>query len=221
MRSTRRKVLRGAGSMVGLIAAAVAGGVGWLSWKSREDPLDYPWLSASSGKVLPLTPSCDSSAATPAQTEGPFYTPNTPKRTNLREPNMSGTPLLLEGYVRTTDCRAVSGAVLDVWSCDDNGVYDNDGYRLRGHQYTDADGRFRLETIRPAHYKGVGFLRTSHLHIKLQGPHTRLLTTQLYFPDDPHNANDGIFNSALLMQTERRVDGAIEARFDFVLKSTV
>ena len=43
----------------------------------------------------------------------------------------------------------VAGALLDLWHCDAAGVYDNDGYRLRGHQFSDAEGRFVFETIVP------------------------------------------------------------------------
>ena len=59
-----------------------------------------------------------------------------------------GEPMLLEGRVLDTKCRPVPGAVLDFWSCDGEGEYDNDGMRLRGHQFADDEGRYRIETSR-------------------------------------------------------------------------
>jgi protocatechuate 3,4-dioxygenase beta subunit len=120
--------------------------------------------------------------------------------------------MVLSGRVLTTNCTPLAGAVLDFWHADDGGNYDNAGYLFRGHQFADSDGRFQLETILPGLYPG----RTRHFHVKVQGSETALLTTQLYFPGEPGNAGDGIFNEALLMETEETADG-ITGVFDFVL----
>jgi len=224
MSTKRRTILKLVGGTVGAVEAAAAGGAGWMHWVSREvrHGYDYPSASGSgAGRSLAATPGCGDVEATEAQTQGPFYTPGTPERSNLREPGMAGVPLAVRGRVLTTDCRPVAGAVLDVWSCDGEGTYDNDGFRLRGHQFTDANGRFLIETVKPSAYGGFGFMRTPHLHIKLQGRDTRLLTTQLYFPGEPLNAEDGIFSEALLMDTREGPDGTIEGRFDFVLAPAV
>ncbi|MEM9302908.1 MAG: intradiol ring-cleavage dioxygenase [Pseudomonadota bacterium] len=218
MKSKRRTLLKLVGGTIGATVAGAGGAVGWLFWQSRERPLHYSFAAASMSPVaLEPTPDCAGYEATRAQTQGPYYTPDTPHRSNLREPGMAGLPLVVEGRVLTTDCLPVPGAVLDVWSCDAAGVYDNEGFRLRGHQFTDNDGRFRLETIKPAAYTDFGFSRTPHLHVRVQGPGTRLLTTQLYFPDEPMNASDGIFSESLLMATTE-TDGDLHARFDFVLR---
>lgn len=164
--------------------------------------------------VLAPTPVCadDDDAPTRAQTAGPFYTPDSPLRTNLREPGMVGTPLRVEGFVLTTGCAAIAGALVDFWQCDDAGVYDNQGYRLRGHQFSDDQGRYVLETIVPGLYPG----RTRHIHVRVQPANGSILTTQLYFPDEAANARDGIFHPALLMQTVEDGDG-MAATFNFVL----
>jgi protocatechuate 3,4-dioxygenase beta subunit len=120
--------------------------------------------------------------------------------------------MVLTGRVLTTDCQPIAGAVIDFWHADDAGTYDNSGYLFRGHQFADVDGRFQLETVVPGLYPG----RTRHFHVKVQGPETALLTTQLYFPDEPDNARDGIFNAALVMETAETADGVF-ATFDFVL----
>jgi protocatechuate 3,4-dioxygenase beta subunit len=151
-------------------------------------------------------------AATPSQTEGPYYKPNTPMRASLLEPGMPGTKLVIEGSVLTTGCKPVPRAMLDFWQADATGRYDNAGYRLRGHQLTDESGRYRLETIVPAEYPG----RTRHIHVKIQAPGQPALTTQLYFPDGAENRRDSIFDPALVMRV-RDADGGRLATFDFIL----
>lgn len=170
--------------------------------------------ATQAAKVLPATPACgdDDDDVTIAQTEGPFYTPNTPERTSLLEAGVGGTHMLLTGYVLSTGCQPVAGALLDFWHADDAGEYDNVGFKLRGHQFADENGRFTLETIMPGLYPG----RTRHFHVKVQAANNPVLTTQLYFPDEPDNARDGIFNAALLMDVQDVADGK-EATFNFVL----
>ena len=97
------------------------------------------------------TPECrDGDEPTPRQGAGPFYTPDSPQRASLLEPGLPGTPLVLVGHVLQTSCQPLAGVLLDFWQADDEGRYDNQGYTLRGHQFTDANGQYRLETIVPA-----------------------------------------------------------------------
>jgi len=110
--------------------------------------------------------------------------------------------------VLSTDCEPVAGALLDFWQANDAGEYDNEGYTLRGHQFAANDGTFRLETILPGLYPG----RTRHIHVKVQAANRPVLTTQVYFPGEPRNAEDAIFADALVMA----VNGN-SATFDFVL----
>jgi protocatechuate 3,4-dioxygenase beta subunit len=147
--------------------------------------------------------------ATPRQTEGPFFMTDTPRRTSLVEPGYRGTPLVLTGVVLSRECKPVANALLDFWHADGEGDYDNSGYRYRGHQFTDAQGRYRLETIVPAEYPG----RTRHIHVKAQAPGGRVLTTQIYFPGDPANARDFLYRPELAMKMPERGAGV----FDFVV----
>jgi protocatechuate 3,4-dioxygenase beta subunit len=161
---------------------------------------------------LAPTPACGDSRPTQAQTEGPYFKPRSPERASLIEPGLGGTKLVLAGAVRTAACRPIAHALLDFWQADGGGRYDNAGFRLRGHQYADEQGRYRLETVMPGEYPG----RTPHIHVKLQPPGGRILTTQLYFPDQPRNARDPIFRPELLMALADAPDGK-SGRFDFVL----
>lgn len=197
-------------------SAQTAASVAAVVWGAACRPAEAAGPGAGDqSPMLQPTPACGDTAPTLSQTAGPFYTPNTPERASLLEPSVSGTQLVLSGRVWTTDCQPLAGALLDFWQADDHGVYDHDGYRLRGHQFTDANGHYRLETIVPGSYPG----RTRHLHVRVRGRHTRLLTTQLYFPGERLNQRDGIFHPRLVMAVQEVSDGSKAAAFDFVLIS--
>jgi protocatechuate 3,4-dioxygenase beta subunit len=173
---------------------------------------------AQEAETLAPTPACadEDDEPTPTQTEGPYFKPNSPQRQSLLEAGLAGTRLVITGRVLETDCRPVARALLDFWQADERGAYDNTGYRLRGHQFTTEAGQYRLETIVPGLYPG----RTRHIHVKVQAPNRRVLTTQLYFPDEARNARDSIFNSKLLLAAQDAAEegaGMMVASFDFVL----
>jgi protocatechuate 3,4-dioxygenase beta subunit len=128
---------------------------------------------------------------------------------------MKGPHLELIGLVLARNCKPVPGALLDFWQADAAGAYDNSGFRLRGHQFANREGAYRLRTIMPAQYTG----RTAHIHVKVQAPNQPVLTTQLYFPDQPQNARDPLFRPELLMRLSKGGD-ALQGRFDFVLDVT-
>jgi protocatechuate 3,4-dioxygenase beta subunit len=170
---------------------------------------------AGTAGTLAPTPACDDGDdPTPSQTEGPYFTPNSPRRASLLEAGVGGQRLVVAGAVLTTDCRPVNRALLDFWQADDAGEYDNQGYRLRGHQFSDADGRWRLETVVPGLYSG----RTRHIHVKVQAPDGPVLTTQLYFPGEPDNDRDGIFSPELVLADVRDSGDTRQASFTFVLE---
>ena len=169
--------------------------------------------SAAAAQPLEPTPACDANASTTiAETEGPYFKRSSPERSSLLESGMAGTRLVLSGYIFSRQCEPVAGALLDFWQANDAGQYDNSGFTLRGHQFTDEAGRYQLETIVPGLYPG----RTRHIHVKAQAPNGPVLTTQLYFPDEPRNRTDGIFNSSLVMNVQD-VDNGKTATFDFVV----
>jgi protocatechuate 3,4-dioxygenase beta subunit len=214
----RRDVLKGLGAGVGLAGASIAGLI------YRADAMTQPLRYALGepgpdvGSALEPTLQCEAGRLTTAQTEGPFYTPKTPGRRDIRDALHAGLSLVVAGRVLDTHCRPVPGVVLDFWQTDHTGRYDNHGYRYRGHQRTDADGRFELVTVRPVKYQALGVWRTPHIHVKAQGAKTRMLTTQLYLPDEQEsNSRDFIFHESLLMTMLEGDGSAQRARFDFVL----
>jgi len=170
---------------------------------------------ASTATTLAATPACtDGDEPTLSETEGPFFTPDSPEKTSFLGDVDGGTKIVVAGTVLTTACQPAAGALLDFWHADDNGDYDNQGYRLRGHQFADATGAYRLETIVPAVYPG----RTRHIHVKVQAEGGSLLTTQLYFPGEAANEGDDLFHEELLMGVRDVADGK-DATFNFVVES--
>jgi len=193
-----------------LLAFPAAGLVGFTGFSGVVRGTAARGLSAAEQSgALPLTPACDDGDddPTPAQTEGPYFKPQSPERRSLVEPGLGGTPLTITGRVVTAGCLPIAGALLDFWQADHNGRYDTAGFRLRGHQYTDDDGRFSVTTIVPGLYTG----RTRHVHVKAQAPNHPPLTTQLYFPGEPRNTRDSLFTPALLLNPD--------ATFTFVLRT--
>jgi protocatechuate 3,4-dioxygenase beta subunit len=190
---SRRAILR---------SALAAGGAGLVA--------QYPELAFA--QAVP-TPQCqDGDESTIRQTEGPYFKPSSPERVDLVEPNSKGRLVEISGQVLTRACRPVAHALLDLWHADEQGQYDNSGFRYRGHLFSDGEGRYRFRTILPAIYPG----RTRHYHVKVQAPERSVLTTQLYFPEEPMNRRDGLFRRELLMRMAEAGDG-LSARFDFVL----
>ncbi|MFG3284514.1 carbohydrate-binding protein [Streptomyces sp. NPDC048111] len=199
-RVSRTSFLRAAAA-IGAAPLLVRGGVALA--RDRGTP----------AKPLETTPQChDGDEPTVEQIEGPYFKPNSPLRSSLITDSTPGTRLTVTGYVFSRTCRPIAGALLDFWQADDNGDYDNTGFTFRGHQFSTDQGAFSLTTIVPGLYPG----RTRHIHVKLQSPGQRIVTTQLYFPGEPRNNTDSIFDARLLMNV-RQAGPAREATYDFVL----
>ncbi len=155
---------------------------------------------------------CNAPAAlTVAETEGPYFKAGSPESAALAT-NLPGTQLVLTGYVLAADCKPVAHALLDFWQANASGQYDNSGYSLRGHQYTDAAGKYQLETVVPGLYPG----RTEHIHVKVQASGGPVLTTQLFFPGVAQNDSDGIFDPSLVMAVQT-TSTAWTGSFNFVI----
>jgi protocatechuate 3,4-dioxygenase beta subunit len=150
---------------------------------------------------------------TPEETAGPFFRPNSPLKSDFRESGVTGVPVRLSGFVLDRKGRPIPGALLDFWHADAEGGYDLKGFRCRGHQFSDASGRYILETVAPGLYPG----RTRHYHARLQAAHGPILTTQLYFPGETRNASDFLFRPDLLVKI-RDTGSSRVATFNFVLE---
>ncbi len=118
---------------------------------------------------------------TPSNTLGPFYKEGAPTRERLIEPNEAGVPLLVAGRVFNTEGEPLTNAVIEVFHSDNDGNYDQEGFRHRARVPVRAQGDYWYETIIPGQYGG----RAQHVHYVITAPGHKQLVTQLYFETDP------------------------------------
>lgn len=207
----RRQAIAAASAAIVVLLSACSGST------SADPAVQTPAAPASVVPTSTPTPSVAEAVACQdalvEQTEGPYYTPGAPERTDLTDGGTIGIPLTLTGRVLGATCAPVAGAPIEFWQADGAGVYDNTGYGLRGTQVTDANGAYMLETVIP----GIYPRRTEHIHVKVTGPDGVVHTTQLYFPDVPQNEDDGIFSDTMVVTVTDQTDVSMEATFDFVL----
>lgn len=162
----------------------------------------------------PPEPACE---PTGPDIEGPFFKPESPERRSLADESEPGQRLILSGRVLDAECRPLPGVVLDFWQADAEGDYDQDGFHLRGHQLTDADGGYELSTILPGHYLNGPQFRPAHLHLNVHVRGELVLTTQLYFEDDPYNDIDPWFDEERAIALEDGDDGRLTGVLDIVV----
>ena len=136
---------------------------------------------------------------TPTTTDilGPFYRPGSPLRTNLRLTNSNGIPIVLKGSIFKEDGKTpITNALVEIWHCDENEVYDNtsDEYKYRGGQKAKIDGKYEFKSILPVPYKADPIDETSwrpaHIHMRVSVPNQQDLITQLYFKDGKYVDTD-------------------------------
>jgi protocatechuate 3,4-dioxygenase beta subunit len=120
-----------------------------------------------------------------------------------------GERITVQGRVLDEDGQPVPNTLVEIWQANACGRYHHEGDRHdapldpnfagSGRTVTDEAGRYRFITIMPGHYpwgNHYNAWRPNHIHFSLFGPSflTRLVT-QMYFPGDPLQAIDPIFNS--------------------------
>ncbi len=150
------------------------------------------------------------SVATPAIRPDGTFKAGAPRRTLLLDPGAKGPQLVLTGTLAGLKCGPIKGAVLDFWHPDAAGSYDISGFRYRGSQLTDAQGRFTLTTIVP----GAAGGRARHVSVRVAVPPLPaptgapevVLWTEIFFPGDPQNPRDPRYRPELAMT--KRADGA-------------
>lgn len=192
----RRALLRGSGLLGAgaLLAPASLLGARQLVQGIVRPHVDSRVLGPVPGMPVP---SC---ALAPSLTEGPFHFDSVLFRRDMTE-GRAGLPLFVKlQVVRVSGCTPVTGAVVELWHCDANGLYsgyagqlnntntEGDNF-LRGMQTTDGNGDVTFQTVYPGWYPG----RTVHIHVKVYVGGREVVTSQLYFPDD---VSDIVLNAA-------------------------
>lgn len=154
-----------------------------------------------------------------------------------------GERIVVGGRVLDEGGRPVRNALVELWQCNAAGRYRhrNDAHDAPldpnftgcGRTLTDAEGRYKFITIKPAAYpwrNHPNAWRPAHIHFSLFGQaFIERLVTQMYFPGDPLLAHDPIFNGTADEKARRRLvsdfdwdstrpEFALGYRFDIVLR---
>ena len=182
--------------------------------------------------------------ATPANSLGPFYPAQKPADSDAdltrvagRTQRAAGTLLYTSGRVLDLQGRPLPNATLEMWQANAFGRYHHPGdsdasgaldpnFQAYARLVTDAEGRYRIKTIKPPQYSG----RTPHLHYIVSSGRTRL-TTQMFFEGDKANERDFLYRN-LDAADKRAATGSFGERtagmepdavvtvWDIVLKTT-
>ena len=175
--------------------------------------------TATDGGEMSLEP-------TPSQQEGPFYPVSKPAdsdddltRVDGESGVAGGQVLVLGGRVLNTDGEPIAGATVEIWQTDQNGIYLHPGdpgvdardvaFQGYGESVTGADGRYEFRTIDPGYYEP----RPRHIHLKVILDDVELLTSQIYFSDDP----DAAAIDAALVVDVSEADGILSGDHDLVV----
>ena len=117
-----------------------------------------------------------------------------------------GQVLNVMGRVLNPAGEPVRGAKVEIWQANAAGRYAHPddpnpapldpNFEGFGLVTTDAEGRYRFKTIKPAAYPtGPTGMRLAHIHFEVVGQHDELVT-QMYFEGDPYNEKDRHLQSA-------------------------
>jgi len=143
---------------------------------------------------------------TPTQTEGPFYPDKLPLDTDndLLIVNSNITPAVgeithLTGRILDLNGQPIRSATVEIWQCDNTGVYihtrdsadkkRDTNFQGFGRCVTSSSGEYYFRTIKPIPYPG----RTPHIHVMVKLKGKSALTTQCYIKGHPGNERDGVY----------------------------
>jgi protocatechuate 3,4-dioxygenase beta subunit len=179
----------------------------------RREILMMSAVLAGSGAVVPSRRAAAEAALerTPDQILGPFYPlkelPQTADLTRVpgRPGRAEGQVINVMGRVLNLARQPVRNAKVEVWQANNHGRYTHpsdpnpapldpnfDGSAVLT---TDAEGRYRFKTIKPAAYPaGPNRMRPAHIHFQVSGRQDKIVT-QMYFEGDPYNDTDPFLNS--------------------------
>jgi catechol 1,2-dioxygenase len=152
----------------------------------------------------------------------------TPEEAVAEAAARQGTPLIITGTVYANDCRtALAGAFIEVWQTDARGEYGpghgTESLRccyLLAALETDSRGQYRIQTIRPGHYRGADPPPPAHIHFNVLYPGTLGVATELDFAGDPYLTKLDAHNEAISLHRAGSGGGLLRGRFDIVLASS-
>ena len=196
-------------------ATAVLNEIGRLSTDTHNEAVLMAGSLGVSSLVCLLNNGDGGQTETSQNLLGPFWRMHSPRvedgGTLLRSPT-PGPALFVTLRLRDREGRPVAGAEVDVWHSSPVGLYENQDpdqaeMNLRGKLTTDAEGRIRFRTVRPAGYpiptdgvvgrllraQGRHPFRPAHIHALVLKEGFKTLVSQIYADDDPNLATDAQF----------------------------
>lgn len=171
---------------------------------------------------------------TASQTVGPFFHDSLiyGLQNDLLEPQTVGERILFTGRVLDGDAAPIPDAMIELWQADASGRFNHPSdpesalsdkhFRGFGRSGTDADGRYRFRTIKPASIaRGGEAVQAPHIDVRVFSRGLLIhLVTRAYFSDEPLNENDAVLKavpperrSTLIAVREDAPDG-LAYRFD-------
>lgn len=203
----------------------------------RRDFLKHTLVGSALGLV---TVKSHALSLTPTEVEGPFYpiTPQKDKDADMtrvagRDGVAKGTIIEIEGQVLDQYNKPVEDATIDLWQANSEGKYHHphdsnpapidENFQAWAIIQSGAKGKFKLKTIMPGKYGfGNGSYRTPHIHLKVSKLGFESLLTQLYFPDEPLNQEDGLYmrksKEEQAMMTAKKVVGTNRFVYNIVIE---
>ncbi|TCM67243.1 catechol 1,2-dioxygenase [Acinetobacter calcoaceticus] len=152
---------------------------------------------------------------TPRTIEGPLYVAGAPVEQGYARlddgSDPDGTPLIMHGVIYDADGQPMPGAQVEVWHANTKGFYshfdptgEQVAFNMRRTIITDAQGRYRFQSIVPKGYGcppegptqqylnqlGRHGNRPAHIHFFITADGHRKLTTQLNMENDPFVYDD-------------------------------
>jgi len=178
--------------------------------------------------------------STPRDAEGPFYpiTPQKDKDADLTRVSgktgiAKGTIIEISGQVLDTELNPIEDATIDLWQANSFGKYHHphdsseapidENFQSWAIIQSGSQGKFKFRTVMPGAYPlGAKDQRTPHIHIKVGKHGYEPLLTQMYFPDQPLNETDGLYQrkskEQQKMMTAQRQGGDNQYLYNIVLE---
>ena len=179
---------------------------------NRRNLLKNSMITTAALLTLPLNAKaaeqCSPAGKTPAQTSGPFYPVVDQVDTDAdlimvtgASAGAKGKIVIVEGTVTDQNCRAVPGALVEIWQACNSGRYDHPSdtnpapldpnFQYWGKAVTDNNGRYRFRTVVPGAYPAnTDWVRPPHIHFKIARLGYIELITQMYFSGETLNSKD-------------------------------
>ena len=167
--------------------------------------------------------------ATPSTVEGPFHIPNAPEVAHGADmaKGAPGIPCFVSGMVRGLNGEPVSGAVLDLWQTDGEGLYEEQRRTaepwMRGIYRSKPDGSYSIRTVAPISYTipmdgpigeffgrtTMSHMRPAHIHFAISASGYHGVVTHLFQKGDEYIDNDVVYGvkEPLIVEFVKRPPG--------------